>query len=199
MDDGRLRGSMVERQSSEPKPYALRATVYTVGFLLVVFGVIPSFFYIGEQYLLVKDAPKLPEDESLFWYYAAVFWRDFRALAGVAIFSMGMAAYIYCSVWLITYGKGPHVEFDHPKEFVCDGPYRWVRNPVVIALIVTAVGMALYLASWGVAVFVLLGMAFAHWQATKIEEPNLTERFGKSYTDYCQRVNRWIPRPPSKD
>lgn len=192
MDDGRLRGSMVEQQSSEPKPYALRATVYTIGFLLMVFGVLPSFFYIGEQYLLGQG-------ELGFWTHAAIFWRGFRALAGVAIFSMGMAAYIYCSVWLITYGKGPHVEFDHPKEFVCDGPYRWVRNPVVIALIVTAVGMALYLASWGLAVFVALGMAFAHWQATKIEEPNLTERFGGSYTDYCQRVNRWIPRPPNKD
>ncbi len=192
MDDGRLRGSMVDRQSSEPKPYALRATIYTIGFLLMVFGVVPSFFYIAEQYVLGRG-------ELGFWTHAGIFWRGFRALSGLAIFSMGMAAYIYCSVWLITYGKGPHVEFDHPKEFVCDGPYRWVRNPVVIALIVTAVGMALYLASWGLAVFVALGMVFAHWQATKIEEPNLTERFGQSYTDYCQRVNRWIPRPPSKN
>jgi protein-S-isoprenylcysteine O-methyltransferase Ste14 len=28
------------------------------------------------------------------------------------------------------------------------------------------------------------------------EEPTLREKFGDSYTDYCKRVNRWLPRPP---
>jgi len=192
VDDGRLRGSMVDRQSSEPKPYALRATIYTIGFLLVVFGVLPSLFYIGELYLL-SDA------EVDFWAEAATFWRAFRTLVGIATFSLGLIAYTYCSVWLVYYGKGPHVEFDHPKEIVTDGPFAWVRNPVILCLLVTATGMALYLASWGIALFVVLGMIFAQWQATRLEEPNLTERFGADYTEYCKRVNRWIPRPPSKD
>ena len=192
MDDGRFCSSMVDRQTSEPKPYALRATIYTVGFLLLVFGVVPSFFYIAEQYLLGNA-------EIGFWTHAGNFWHAFRVLVGVAVFSIGLAAYVYCSVWLVFYGKGPHVEFDHPKEIVTDGPFAWVRNPVILCLLVTATGMALYLASWGIAIFVALGMVFAQWQATKLEEPNLTKRFGDDYTDYCKRVNRWIPRPPSKD
>ncbi len=33
-------------------------------------------------------------------------------------------------------------------------------------------------------------------QVTKLEEPLLRERFGQSYIDYCNTVNRWLPKPP---
>jgi len=48
----------------------------------------------------------------------------------------------------------------------------------VICLIVTAAGEAIYFASFGIAVFTLLGMGFAQYQVTKIEEPRLHKRFG---------------------
>ena len=96
------------------------------------------------------------------------------------------------------FGRGPHVEFDPPKVFVATGPYRWVRNPVAISLIVTAAGEAIYFSSLGLAVFVALGMAFAHYQATRIEEPRLRGRFGETYEEYCRKVPRWLPRPPDE-
>jgi protein-S-isoprenylcysteine O-methyltransferase Ste14 len=115
---------------------------------------------------------------------------------GLSIFSIGFAAYVFCSIWLIFFGRGPHVEFDPPKRFVSTGPYRWVRNPVVISLIVTAAGQAIYFASTGLAVFVGFIMAFGHYQATRIEEPRLRLRFGQPYEEYCRKVPRWLPRPP---
>lgn len=169
------------------KPFALRSTIYTIGFLLVVLGIVPSLFHLASQWLLADAEPAAIIRE---------FWLHFQHLIGLAVFAIGLGAYTFCSVWLIFHGRGPHVEFDPPKVFVATGPYRWVRNPVVITLILTVLGEAIYLNSLGIAALVLVGMGFAHYQVTRIEEPRLRERFGQSYTDYCQQVPRWLPRPP---
>jgi protein-S-isoprenylcysteine O-methyltransferase Ste14 len=170
------------------KPFAFRATLYTVGFLVFILGIVPSIFH------LLGEAPfrRLALSREV-----AAFWEDFRRLVGIALFASGLAAYLACSAWLIFFGRGPHVEFDPPKAFVASGPYRWVRNPVVICLFIAAAGEALYLASPGIALFILLGAGFAHYQVTRIEEPRLRRRFGQPYEDYCRTVPRWIPRPPA--
>ena len=180
---------MVEPSPAAPpeEPFALKSTIYTIGFLLIVLGVIPSVFYWIEQRLTTQ----LPSSVII-----QSFWIQFRSIVGVAIFSTGLAAYTACSVWLIFHGKSPHVEFDPPKVFVATGPYRYVRNPVVITLILTAIGMAIYFASIGIGLFVVIGMIFAQYQVTRIEEPLLKRRFGVTYEDYCKRVNRWLPKPP---
>ena len=170
------------------RPFALRSTLYTAGFLLVVLGVIPSLFYLVGEW---------PTSWSATRGSIASFWGEFRGLVGGAVFTIGLAAYLFCSIWLMYFGRGPHVEFDPPKEFVATGPYRWVRNPVVLTLLVTALGEAIFLGSWLVLAFVLFaGIPFAHYQVTRIEEPLLRQRFGASYEDYCRRVLRWLPRPP---
>jgi protein-S-isoprenylcysteine O-methyltransferase Ste14 len=175
-------------QPTHAKPFGLRALVYTIGFLAVVLGIIPSVFYfLGE----------MRRGRVEFWAEVSVFWRQLHHLVGIAVFSAGLISYSLCSAWLIFHGKGPHVEFDPPKTFVATGPYKWVRNPVVITLIITAIGEAIFMASIGIAVFVVLGMAFAQYQVTRVEEPLLSKRFGETYDKYCRTVPRWIPRPPT--
>ena len=185
---------MVDRQlpASRPKekPFAFRSTIYTIAFLLAILGVLPSIFFLVDHWLSSSA-----ETVATIWF----FWEGFRSLVGIGVFTIGLGAYVFCSVWLIFFGRGPHVEFDPPKVFVATGPYQWVRNPVVITLITTVLGEAIYFGSVGILLLVLLGFPFAHYQVTRIEEPRLRERFGQSYIDYCGRVSRWIPKPPRGD
>jgi protein-S-isoprenylcysteine O-methyltransferase Ste14 len=192
MDDRRLCGAMVDRpppetSGADEKPFVLRSTLLAIAFLVVLLGVIPSLFYLAGEWPTTSLSAR-----TIF----AQFWRQLCALVGLFIFSVGLASYVFCSGWLIFFGRGPHVEFDPPKAFVATGPYRWVRNPVVISLLVTWAGQAVYFASIGLAVLVGLGMACGHYQATRIEEPRLRLRFGQTYEDYCKKVPRWLPRPP---
>lgn len=207
MDDRRVRRAMViepDAQGPAPaptsptgnataaaaaeKPFAIRGTIYTAGFLILVLGAVPSLFYILGRW---------PTSGSELWNAIIGFWSAFRTLVGAAVFTIGLAAYLFCSIWLMYFGRGPHVEFDPPKHFVATGPYRWVRNPVVLTLLVTALGEALYLGSFAVLLFVLAGgVGFAHYQVTRIEEPLLRQRFGSSYEEYCRQVHRWLPKPP---
>ncbi len=168
-------------------PFGLRGTVYTILFLLFILGLVPSVFYLLEHKVRWGGS---------FWGIASAFWSGFRGLVGAGIFAIGLATYAACSFWLVFFGKGPHVEFDPPKVFVATGPYRWVRNPVVITLLITVLGEAIYFNSIGIAILLTLGMPLAHYQVTKLEEPLLRKRFGDSYEAYCSRVNRWLPRPP---
>ena len=188
MDDRGLRSAMVEPERLPPeRPFALRAVVYTLGFLILILGVVPSVFYLlGE--VPFSDVPVGQQIRG--------FWIAFRGLVGIAVFSAGLAGYLFCSAWLIGIGRGPHVEFDPPKVFVASGPYRWVRNPVVITLMLVVIGEAIYFASVGIALLVLLGLPLAQYQVTKIEEPRLKARFGESYEEYLRRVPRWLPRRP---
>lgn len=186
---------MVNAPAPQPggdeKPFALKSTIYTTGFLLIVLGVLPSLFFIVEKHLLTAYSRQQP---------ITIFWAGFRQLVGGAVFAIGLASYLFCSIWLMFFGRGPHVEFDPPKHFVASGPYRWVRNPVVLTLLVTVLGEAIYFGSLGIlALLLFVGLPFAQYQVTRIEEPLLRQRFGQSYIDYCARVSRWIPRPPASE
>jgi protein-S-isoprenylcysteine O-methyltransferase Ste14 len=81
---------------------------------------------------------------------------------------------------------------DH--TLVTTGPYRWVRHPFYVAVALTTVGNALAAANWfllagGILVVALLAVR------TRIEEEQLTHRFGDAYRAYQHRTGRFIPLP----
>jgi protein-S-isoprenylcysteine O-methyltransferase Ste14 len=55
-------------------------------------------------------------------------------------------------------------------------------------------GEAIGFSSTGVFMMVFVSMAIAQLQAVGLEEPLLTKRFGVAYTEYKNRVPRWIPK-----
>jgi protein-S-isoprenylcysteine O-methyltransferase Ste14 len=70
-------------------------------------------------------------------------------LLGAVVFASGFLAYLCCAAWLMSCGRGPYIEFDPPQRLVLSGPYRWVRNPIVLAVLATIAGEALYFQSAG--------------------------------------------------
>ena len=120
-----------------------------------------------------------------------------RAVGGV-VFGVCYVVYTISASVLMRRGRGAHVEFDPPKEFVATGPFRWCRNPLAACVLGMLLGEALAFSSAGILVLCLLGLPLAHLQVTLLEEPLLKKRFGQTYIDYRARVPRWIPRPPRK-
>ncbi|MCZ6817535.1 MAG: isoprenylcysteine carboxylmethyltransferase family protein [Planctomycetota bacterium] len=178
-----------ESKPDRPRPawIAGKMVVYTVAFLALVLVGLPSLFnWIGDAIF----SPRVHEFLEP---------RSTQSWIGIAVFTVGIAGYFVSSLWLVIVGKGPFVEFDPPTRFVASGPYRWMRNPVAAMLLVTVLGEGLYFGSAGILALFLWGLHVAHLQVLSVEEPRLEKRFGQSYTDYCQRVPRWIPGKPSPD
>ncbi len=135
-------------------------------------------------------------------------WLDLPALLpgflGVVVGAPIMTAGALLCGWCVARffrARGTPVPLNPPKELIVNGPYTWVRNPMVTGVLGALFGLGLLLHSIGVALiwtpaYVLVHVVELKW----VEEPELTRRFGAAYTEYKARVPMFIPwlrRPPA--
>ncbi|MDI2033551.1 hypothetical protein PJL15_00650 [Paenarthrobacter nitroguajacolicus] len=80
------------------------------------------------------------------------------------------------------------------RTLVVNGTYRYVRNPMYLAVFSIILGQALLFASWGVVIYALITMAVVVAFVKGYEEPTLTETYGGQYLDYQRNVPGWWPR-----
>lgn len=75
---------------------------------------------------------------------------------------------------------------------VMHGPYRFSRNPMYVAMIITLAGAAFGLRwGWGLALIPVLWLMLRFGVIAR-EESYLEEKFADAYQDYRQRVRRWM-------
>ena len=81
-------------------------------------------------------------------------------------------------------------------HLVVGGLYRWVRNPMYLAVTATIVGQALLLGRTVLFLYALgVSIAFVAF-VRAYEEPALARRFGREYEAYRRDVPGWWPRRP---
>jgi protein-S-isoprenylcysteine O-methyltransferase Ste14 len=113
---------------------------------------------------------------------------------GLVVAFVAACAYAHCAWLLVVRGRGTPLPFAPPREFVALGPYRHVRNPMALSVVVGVAGLALAVGSLAGLGFVGVLGAALHLYIVHREEPALRRRFGDSYVSYCARVPRWLPR-----
>jgi protein-S-isoprenylcysteine O-methyltransferase Ste14 len=156
---------------------ALKTLVFTIVMPGMVGGVIPWLLARGEW------GPNLPPLLSV--------W-----VLGLVPIALGVVLYLWCAGAFTFIGKGTPAPIDAPVVLVMRGPYRWMRNPMYIAVLAVILGQALVLRSWLLVGYALLFCVAVHTFVVGFEEPSLREQFGESYEAYLRRVPRWLPRAP---
>ncbi len=136
----------------------------------IVAGLIP--------YLLTGWQPALPDAPAI------------RAL-GVLMFAMGLALVIDCVARFALQGRGTPAPIAPTEFLVVSGAYRYVRNPMYVAVLSMIAGQALFFGSTR-----LMAYAAIVWVAFDLfvrlyEEPTLRARYGASYDQYRVQVRRW--------
>jgi protein-S-isoprenylcysteine O-methyltransferase Ste14 len=115
-------------------------------------------------------------------------------MLGAALLLVGLAVLLHAYLRFVVEGLGTPAPIAPPSNLVVGGLYRFVRNPMYLAVVSTLVGQAL-----------LLGQAALLWYAAAVglaqaafvrlyEEPVLRSRFGHQYDEYRAAVPAWIPR-----
>lgn len=126
-------------------------------------------------------------------------WSSPQDLAGALLMAVGAVLLATCIWEFARRGRGTLAPVDPPTQLVVQGLYRYVRNPMYVAVTTILLGELVivrstvflwYLAGWLVAVNLFV-MGY--------EEPTLRRQFGDSYTRYTRTVGRWIPRLPRRD
>ena len=120
-------------------------------------------------------------------------------ITGAALTAAGAAALLAAFAQFATQGRGTPAPPLPTEQLVVRGLYRYVRNPMYLAVLAVITGQALLLSRP-----VLLGyatMAGAAFIAFVYgyEQPTLARRYGAQYQAYQRAVPGWWPRlPPAR-
>jgi len=108
-------------------------------------------------------------------------------LAGLTTMGLTISSFIRI-------GKGTLAPWSPTKKIVIVGLYRYVRNPMILGVLIVLVGettciWSIALLTWTLIFFITNTIYFITY-----EEPGLEERFGCEYLNYKKHVPRWVPR-----
>jgi protein-S-isoprenylcysteine O-methyltransferase Ste14 len=116
------------------------------------------------------------------------------AVVGAILIAAGTAVVLLAFARFVLEGRGTPAPIAPTDTLVVGGLYRYVRNPMYVAVDTIIIGQALLLGRPGLliyaAVFWATVAAFVHGY----EEPTLSARYGEQYAAYRRAVPAWVPR-----
>jgi protein-S-isoprenylcysteine O-methyltransferase Ste14 len=120
-------------------------------------------------------------------------WLPVRLL-GIVVLLAGTAMLVHAFARFVVEGIGTPAPIAPPAHLVVGGLYRYVRNPMYLAVIATILGQALLL--WRPVLLGYAALVAAAMVAFVVghEQPALTRQFGDEYTSYRRAVPGWWPR-----
>jgi protein-S-isoprenylcysteine O-methyltransferase Ste14 len=114
--------------------------------------------------------------------------------AGALLVAAGAAVLLHAFARFVVEGIGTPAPVAPPEHLVVGGLYRYVRNPMYLAVAATIIGQALILGRPALLLYVAaFGAAVASF-VRFYEEPTLARRFGAEYDAYRRAVPAWWPR-----
>ncbi|HEX8803673.1 MAG TPA: methyltransferase [Acidimicrobiales bacterium] len=120
-------------------------------------------------------------------------WAPVRA-AGAVVLVVATVVLVQAFVRFVVEGLGTPSPAAPTERLVVGGLYRYVRNPMYLAVAAAIVGQALLLGRPALLLYAAavtaLNAAFVH----TYEEPALRRRFGADYDAYRTAVPAWWPR-----
>jgi protein-S-isoprenylcysteine O-methyltransferase Ste14 len=117
-----------------------------------------------------------------------------RIAAGTIILLAAVIVLVRAFARFVTEGSGTPAPIARTERLVVGGDYRFVRNPMYLAVVSAVFAQAMIFGSvallfYGLAVWAMMA-SFVRWY----EEPWLRERYGQEYDRYCAAVRAWLPR-----
>ncbi|MGH3330208.1 MAG: methyltransferase family protein [Nocardioidaceae bacterium] len=142
-------------------------------------------------------APLMVAGVLPWWISRSDTWRydppGWTRIVGVVLVVAGVAVLVHSFVRFVA-ARGTPAPVAPTERLVVDGAYRFVRNPMYVAVVTISLGQGLVHGS---------GLALAYaglvWAVTAsfvrlYEEPALRRQFGPEYDTYCAGVPGWVPR-----
>jgi protein-S-isoprenylcysteine O-methyltransferase Ste14 len=129
-------------------------------------------------------------------------WRIEPAFFGLALFRwIGGALIVVGALGLLDsfarfalQGVGTPAPVFPTRHLVVSGLYRYVRNPMYVAVVFTILGQGLVLGNVRVLAYGGMVWLLFHLFVVIYEEPVLRASFSAEYVSFCAKVPRWIPR-----
>jgi protein-S-isoprenylcysteine O-methyltransferase Ste14 len=128
-------------------------------------------------------------------------WRwPHRGMATAVVIPIGWIAitvglaFLLHAFALFALHQGTPAPVAPTTTLVVTGAYRFVRNPMYLAVLTIILGQALLFASWPLVIYAVIAFATVFTFVRTYEEPTLTETYGEQYLEYQRHVPGWWPR-----
>lgn len=113
---------------------------------------------------------------------------------GLLLIAVGGFIIAQTIVMFYRIGKGTLAPWHPTRRLVVSGMYAYVRNPMILGVIIVLLGEALVFASLPILLFAVFVFLLNTVYFIFSEEPGLEKRFGEEYHEYKRHVPRWLPR-----
>lgn len=114
-------------------------------------------------------------------------------IPGAALFLGGLLILVHSFVGFVL-KEGTPAPVAPTKHLVVEGFYRYVRNPMYVAIVAIILGEALWTAQRSLFLYAAITWAIPAAFVRFYEEPTLKRQFGEEYEIYRRHVPAWIPR-----
>jgi len=115
-------------------------------------------------------------------------------VVGWALLAAGIGALAHTIMRFVAEGVGTPFPAAPTEHLVVGGLYRYVRNPMYLAVIACILGQAAILGRPVLVAYGSIIWAIVAGFVRLYEEPTLSSRFGDQYDAYRRAVRAWIPR-----
>lgn len=114
--------------------------------------------------------------------------RFAAALVFLALFALLM---LWTFGWFLL--RGTTIIPNRPANaLILDGPFRFTRNPLYLALALLTIALGLLLNTWWILILLLPAVVAVDRLVIAREEAYLRRRFGAQYDAFAARVRRWL-------
>jgi protein-S-isoprenylcysteine O-methyltransferase Ste14 len=114
--------------------------------------------------------------------------------AGTILIAGGLVVLLDCFARFALQGRGTPAPLVPTRHLVITGPYRYVRNPMYLAIVSIILGQGLFWANARLLEYGAIVWLVSHLFVLLYEEPKLRKSFGTEYEAFCSNVPRWLPR-----
>lgn len=122
-----------------------------------------------------------------------IWWLPLRVVGGLLVAAGALVLLDSFARFAIT-GLGTPAPVFPTRHLVVTGLYRYVRNPMYVAVVALIVGQGLIFPNMRVLEYSALVWLAFHLFVLAYEEPTLLATFGPEYETFRRGVSRWIPR-----
>lgn len=126
-------------------------------------------------------------------------WPLAVRVLGIALIAVGGIMVVTGFVRFAAEGIGiPFPAEPTSRRLTVGGPYRYVRNPLYLAIVMAVTGQALLFSRPVLLAYAAVLLAAFIAFVRFYEEPSLVRRFGADYEAYRKQVPGWWPRRPRR-
>lgn len=122
------------------------------------------------------------------WHLMPALINPWLQWTGVVLSVLTLELLLWVDSYLVSHFASP----EETRRLMTDGPYRWIRHPRYLGLILSRTASSLTFAS-------IIGWVFlAGWIAVvirriRLEERHLYGQFGATYSQYSRNTSRLVP------